>query len=174
MGEIEDVVRSNLKPKEKQAKLVGSVCDGTIGGETLIEFFQSASDVDKGTCADAMKHVSGQQPGILAPFIDRLIEYVNHRAPRVKWGISEAIGNLAREYPDKAVHAIPYLMQNTIENKTNTTVVRWCAAYGLSEIAKHNPKARGELVPKMKEIAEKEENNGVRNVYLKALRQIEK
>jgi hypothetical protein len=102
------------------------------------------------------------------------VEYVTHKAPRVKWGISEAIGNLAGAYPEEAAHAIPYLMENTIENKTNTTVVRWCAAYGLSEIAKQNLKARAGLLPRMKEIAEKEKNNGVRNVYLKALKQIGK
>jgi hypothetical protein len=48
------------------------------------------------------------------------------------------------------------------------------AAYGFSEIAKHSPKARSELVPKIKKIAEREENNGVRNVCLKALWQIKK
>jgi hypothetical protein len=35
-------------------------------------------------------------------------------------------------------------LQNTVENKENTTVIRWCAAYGLSEIAKHNTKAQKE------------------------------
>ena len=51
----------------------------------------------------------------------------------------------------------------------NTTVIRWCAAYGLSEIAKHNTKIRKELIPKIKEIVEKEKNNGVKNVCLKAI-----
>jgi len=154
--------------------LVEAICKGRIEAEEFIEFFRTAPDVDKGTCADVMKHVSEQRPEILAPYIEILIEYINYRAPRVKWGVPEAIGNLARKYPDKVTDAIPYLLRNTTENKTNTTVIRWCAAFGLSEIAKHNPKARKDLVPEIKEIIKKEKNSGVRNVYLKALKSNEK
>jgi hypothetical protein len=174
MGKIEEILQSDLKPKEKQAKLVETLCNGKIKHKDFIKFFQSASDVDKGTCADVMKHVSEKKPEILAPYIDILVEYINHKTPRVKWGVPEAIGNLAKKYPDKVVQAIPYLLQNTIENKINTTVIRWCAAYGLSEIVKHNTRAQKELIPRIKEIVKKEKNNGVKNVYLKALKIIEK
>jgi len=121
-----------------------------------------------------MKHISEQKPEILAPYIGLLVEYINYKAPRVKWGVSEAIGNLAKKYPDRVVKAIPYLLQNTVENKINTTVIRWCAAYGLSEIAKYNTRAQKELIPRINEIIKKEKNNGVNNVYLKALKCIEK
>ena len=121
-----------------------------------------------------MKHVSEQKPEILAPYIDTLVEYINHKAPRVKWGVSEAIGNLALKYPDEVVMAIPFLLRNTVGNETNTTVIRWCAAYSLSEIAKHSAKARNALVPEMKNIIIKEKNTGVRNVYVKALKLLEK
>lgn len=173
MGKIEEILHSNLKPKDKQTKLVETVCNGKIQDKEFIEFFKSASDVDKGICADAMKHISEQKPEILAPYIDILVEYINYKAPRVKWGVPEAIGNLAKKYPDKVIQAIPYLLQNTVENNMNTTVIRWCAAYGLSEIAKHNTKAQKELILRIKEIVKKEKNNGVKNVYLKALKDIE-
>jgi hypothetical protein len=174
MGKIEEILQSDLKPKEKQTKLVEALCGGKTKGKDFIDFFQSASVVDKGTCADVMNHVSEQKPEILAPYIDILVEYINHKAPRVKWGVPEAIGNLAKKYPDKVVQAIPYLLQNTVNNKINTTVIRWCAAYGLSEIAKHNTRIQKELIPRIKEIVKKEKNNGVKNVYLKALKIIEK
>jgi hypothetical protein len=174
MGKIEEILHSNLKPKEKQTKLVETVCNGKIQDKEFIKFFKSAPDVDKGTCADAMKHISEQKPEILAPYIDILVEYINYKAPRVKWGVPEAIGNLAKKYPDKVIQAIPYLLQNTVENNMNTTVIRWCAAYGLSEIAKNNTKAQKELILRLREIVKKEKNNGVKNVYLKALKDIEK
>jgi hypothetical protein len=174
MGKIEEILHSNLKPKEKQTKLVEAICSGKIQNKEFIEFFKSASDIDKGTCADAMKHISEQKPEILGPYIGILVKYINYKVPRVKWGVPEAIGNLSKKYPDKVVQAIPRLLQNTVENKINTTVIRWCAAYGLSEIAKHNPKVQKELTLRMKEIIKKENNNGVKNVYLKALQDIEK
>jgi hypothetical protein len=174
MKKIDEILRSNLKPKEKQTTLVNAVCNGDIPVREFIDFFKSCSDTDKGTCADAMKHISEIKPEILIKYTDVLTPFINYKAPRVKWGIPEAIGNLAKTYPDKVTEAIPYLLQNTVENKINTTVIRWCAAYGLTEIAKHNKKAQQVLMPKMKEIADKETNNGVRNVYLKAIKSIEK
>jgi len=174
MVKINDILQLNLKPKEKQTKLVEAICNSKIKDKEFIAFFQSASDVDKGTCAIVMKHISEEKPEILAPYIGILVEYINYRVPRVKWGIPEAIGNLAKSYPDKVVQAIPFLLQNTIENKINTTVIRWCAAYGLSEIVKHSTKAQKELTQKIRKIVKKEKNTGVRNVYLKALKEIEK
>lgn len=174
MDTIEEILRSNLKPKEKQAKLVEAVGSGTVSAKEFIAFFTLASYVDKGVCADAMKHISGRKPEILAPHIGLLFEYINHKAPSVKWGIQETIGNLAAKYPDETALAVPYLLQNTVEDGINTTVIRWCAAYCLSEIAKHCVKARRELVPKIKEIVRKETNSSVRNVYLNALKHIEK
>jgi hypothetical protein len=173
MNAIETVLRSTIKPKERQAALVEAVCGGAITSAEFMDFFISASYVDKGSLADAMKHIAEQAPEILGPYIDTLVPYINHKAPRVKWGVSEAIGSCAGKYPDKTTAAIPYLMRNTVENEINTTVVRWCAAFGLAEIALHCMKSRKELVPEIKKLAEKEKNNGVRNVYLKALQSIE-
>jgi hypothetical protein len=49
-----------------------------------------------------------------------------------------------------------------------------CAAFALSEIIKNNPSVREELVPKIEGIVKSEKNNGVKNVYLKALKTISK
>ena len=164
---IEDILKSTIKPKEKQLKLVEAVCNGKIKDNEFIEFFKSASDVDKGTCADVMKHVSEQKPEILAPYIDVLVEYINYKTPRVKWGVPESIGNIAKKYPDEVEKAIPKLLLNT---KDESTVVRWCAGYALTEIAKYNSKKQKELISIFSEILKKEKNNGVKNLYLKALK----
>jgi hypothetical protein len=121
-----------------------------------------------------MQHVSAENPEIFMPYIDILIEYINYKAPRVRWGVPEAIGNMAAKYPDRASKAIPYILKNTTDDKSNTTVIKWCAAFALSEIAKHNPKTRKQLLPIFDNIIKNEKNNGVRNVYIKALKAIEK
>jgi hypothetical protein len=114
-----------------------------------------------------MKHISKDKPEIVVPYIDDLVGYIDYKAPRVKWGVPEAIGNIAQKYPAEAEKAIPNLLENT---RDKSTVVRRCAAFALTEIAKNNPKARKELGSKIEEIAKNEKNKGVRNVYLKALR----
>jgi hypothetical protein len=171
MGIIDEILKSKKKPKEKLINLVEAVEKERVSAKDFIEYFKTASEVEKGTCADVMKHISKDKPEILAPYIDELIEYINYDTPRVKWGVPEAIGNLAQKYPEEVESAIPKLLINT---KDTGTVIRWCAAYALSEIAKYNSKAQKELIPKIQEIIKKEENNGVKNVYLKALKVIEK
>jgi len=155
------------KPKELVAFLAERIeKDGKLFSQ-LIEVLKSGSDVEKGTAADVMKHVSKNKPEIVAPYIDEIVDYINHKAPRVKWGVPEAIGNLAQKFPTEVDKAVPYLLANTSDK---STVVRWCAAFALTEIAKNNPKVEQELRSRMEEITRNEKNNGVKNVYLKALK----
>ncbi len=172
MSIVEDVLRSRKKPKEKQVRLVEAVVSKEIPAKEFIAFFESASDIDKGTCADVMKHVSAKNPALLAPFINTLVKYVNYKAPRVKWGVPEAIGNLSRKYPKETAKAIPFLLKNITDDPQNSTVVKWCAAFALTEIAKHNVGTRTELMPIFEKAIRREKNNGVKNVFLKAQKAI--
>ena len=169
---VEEILRSNIKPKEKQIKLVEAVLSNHIPIGEFITFFEAASDVDKGTCADAMKHISLAKPVLLEPYIHILIRYINYPAPRVKWGILETIGNMANDFPKQAAEAIPYLLVNTSNDKKNTTVIKWCAAFALGEIAKYNPETRIYLLPIFNELINNEQNTGIKNIYRKAIKAI--
>ena len=172
MTKIEEILQSKIKPKEKQIKLVQEIISDEISVNELIQFFKSAQGAQKGSCADVMKHISKEKPEMLESYIQLLIHYISDDLPRVKWGVSETIGNLAEKYPEKVTDAIPCLLKNTTNEKVNTTVIKWCAAYGLTEIAKNNPKTREQLLPEFEKIINREKNNGVKNVYLKALKKI--
>lgn len=174
MSKIEEILQSKIKPKEKQEKLVEAVCQKRILAKEFIAFFESASDIDKGTCAEAIKNISATNSEILSPYIETLLKYINDELPRIKWGVPRAIGNMAKDYPDKAAKAIPYLLKNTTNDKSNPTVIKWCAAYALTEIAKSNVKSRKKLLPIFDKIIKSEKNSGVKNVYSKALKAIGK
>ncbi|MCU0645113.1 MAG: hypothetical protein MUC94_12735 [bacterium] len=164
---ITEILQSKRKPKEKVTLLTETIKkDSRLFGE-LIDVFKTGSDVDKGTCAEVMQQVSKDHPEIVFPYLDMLIEYINYKAPRVKWGVPESIGNLAQKYPAEVAKAIPNLLINTREE---STVVRWCAAFALAEIAKYNIAARENLIPLFMKFVEEEKNNGVKNVYVKALK----
>jgi len=171
MKVIKEIRNWEGKPKELVAFLTESIRKDEKLFSQLIEILKTGSDVEKGTCADVMKHISKDKPEIVVSYIDGIIGYINYRAPRVKWGVSESMGNLSQNFPKEVEKAIPRLLLNT---KDESTVVRWCAAFALSEIAKNNPRVRKELVPKIEEIIRNEKNNGVKNVYLKALKIINK
>jgi hypothetical protein len=168
---INEIKNWEGKPKELVEFLTQDVVKNEEIFSQLIEILKSGSDVEKGTVADVMKHVSKDKPEIVTPFIDDLVGFINYKAARVKWGVPEAIGNIAQKYPTEAEKAIPNLLVNT---RDSSTVVRWCAAFALTEIAKSNIGARKELMPKIEEILRNEKNNGVKNVYLKGLRILKK
>ena len=54
------------------------------------------------------------------------------------------------------------------------TVIKWSAAISLTEIARNNPKTRKELLPFITKMAETETQSGVKKIYLKALKMLEK
>lgn len=150
---IQEILQSERKPKEKVALLTEKIKGDKKLIAQLIELLKTGTDVEKGTCAEIMKFVSKDQPEIVAPYIDVLIDYIDYQAPRVKWGVPESIGNLAQKYPEKVEKAIPKLLINT---KFKSTVVRWCAAFALTEIAKYNAKFQKDLISKFNIIVKTE------------------
>ena len=170
MVKIDEILKSKIKPKEKIEQISNIIINEKNRIEELIDCFKNGSDVEKGTCAHVMKIVSANDQEIFKPYILDLIKYINYKAPRVKWGIPETIGNLAKKYPKEVSEAIPKLMLNTTDK---STVVRWCAAFALTEIAKYNFEKQKKLISEIKELVKKENNNGVKNVYLKTLKTIQ-
>lgn len=176
MDKIKSILESNKKPKEKQQVLVNAVLQSEVSVDELISFFNTAKDTEKGTCADVMKHISAQKPEkFTKQHIENIARYIDYnKAPRVKWGVQETLGNLSKKFLEETAKTIPTILKNTTDNEENTTVIKWCAAYALTEMAKNNPKTRKELIPNFEKILKREENNGVKNVYMKALKVIEK
>ena len=171
MNTIQDILQSEGKHKEKVALITEKAKGDKKFVAQLVELLKTGTDVEKGTAAEVMKFVSKDKPEMMAPYIGVLIEYIDYKAPRVKWGCPESIGNLAEKYLDEVEKAILKLFENL---KDKSTVVRWCAAYALTEIAKYNSGKQKELVHKFNAVIKTEQNNGVKNVYLKALKVIEK
>ena len=169
--QIRDILSSKKKHKEQVEFVTGlAIKDKKVLTE-VFDILQTGTDVEKGTAAEVMKFVSKEKPELMLPHIDLLIEYVDYKAPRVKWGCPESIGNIASKYPRQVEKAIPKLLGNL---KDKSTVVRWCAAYALTEIAKSNKGKQKEFVATIHKLIKTEQNNGVRNVYLKAMKEIEK
>ncbi|VVB75757.1 Uncharacterised protein [Candidatus Tiddalikarchaeum anstoanum] len=169
MNILDEIKNSRKNSKQLVEDLTKSVLSDKVLVKQLVDGLKSGSKTEKGVIADVMKHVSGENPDLLAPYVDELVGSVNSDIPRVMWGVPESIGNLAKKFPDKAVKAVPNLLLNT---KSDSTVVKWCAAYALSEIFKYNLIVRKTLLPEIEELVKKEKNNGVKNVYVKVLKEI--
>ncbi len=171
MSKIKEILQSKIKPKEKISLLAKEIKkDKKFIGE-IVGYFESASAGEQGHLIESLEYASQDKPEIIAPYADFVLAHLGDEAPRVKWEAARIIANLSGKFSNKTQKAIPGLLKNT-EDKG--TVVRWSAAFALCEIAKNNLKAAKALLPKMKKLAKKETNNGVKNVYIKALKAIEK
>jgi hypothetical protein len=171
MSTLPEILKSAEKPKQKIALMGEALRRNRKLTTELIECFIGGSAGDQGNCMAAIEYASRDEPAAAADCLEFVIEHLNDKPPRVRWEAASAIANLARRFPDRVAKAIPQLLANT---KAEGTVVRWSAASALTEIARHNLASREELVPKFEAMTKKETNNGVRNIYIKALKSLAK
>lgn len=171
MIEIKEILKLKLKPKEKVVRFAEELKNGKGSIDELVKYFKDTSDVERGTCLSALAHIVKTNPEFIKNHLDFVFEQINDKAPRVKWEAGEIVGHVAGEFPDKVVKAIPKLLKNTMNEGT---VVKWSAAYALTEIARGNPRTMKELAPIFEKIVDSESNSGVKNVYLKALKVFKK
>ncbi|MHB1253797.1 MAG: HEAT repeat domain-containing protein [Candidatus Humimicrobiaceae bacterium] len=171
MSKIEEILQSKLKPKEKIILLAKEIKKNKNFLSEIVGSFESAPAGDQGHLIESLEYASQDSPELVASYLDFVICHLEDKAPRVKWECARIIANLALKFSDKTEKAIPGLLKNT---KDKGTVVRWSVAFALGEIAKSNLKSEIILLPKMKGLIDKEANNGVKNVYIKALKVLEK
>jgi HEAT repeat protein len=170
MIKIDEIMKLDIKSKDKIIKLANEIKNDKNNLSKVIEYFKNGSIAEKGNCIEAIEIVTKEKPEYILSNLDFVIDQLNFNAPRIKWESARVISNVAKIYSDKLNRAVPKLLLNT---KDNGTVVRWSAAQALTEIAKYNLKIQQQLIPKLKEIFNKEDNNGVKKIYAKAFKSIE-
>lgn len=171
MNIVKNILQSKKKPKEKVSLLADKVKKDKKVLDEIVGYFEVGSVAERGNCIEVMEYVSQDKPELIISFLDFIIENLDYDAPKVKWETARVLGNLAQKFPRKIVKAIPKLFVNS---KDKGTVVRWSVAFALTEIAKNAPDLQKELIAKFQSIIKSEQNNGVKNVYIKALMKIEK
>lgn len=164
-------LKAKLKSSKKNKALITSLASEAIKNPKLltqvVACIKEGTGVEKGALLEVIEHVTKENPELTKKYINFVIEYINYeKAPRVRWESSCIIANIAGTFPNEVMKAVPKLLINTTDKGT---VVRWSAAFALTEIAKYNPKVANTLVLKFHELIKTEKNNGVRNVYLKTI-----
>lgn len=169
---LNEILKEKLKPKEKTLQIADALKSDPKAMDELLELWKTAKDAEKGTLLSAITLIVSENPEFVGDHLDFVIAQIGHKAPRVKWEAPETVGHASKVFPDKVLSAIPALLANT---SFDGTVVRWSAAFALSEIVKNIPSSRPQLMPEIEKILERETNNGVRSLFLKgALKTITK
>ncbi|HEC76315.1 MAG TPA: hypothetical protein ENI33_03520 [Thermoplasmatales archaeon] len=167
---IERILKSKRKPKEIVELLAEELKNNKELIDELIQFFENGTIAEKGNCMEAIEYVTKENPEFAENCINFVIFHINDKASRVKWEACRIIGNVAKNFPDKVKEAIPKLLENA---QDKSTVVRWSSAFALTEIAKSDSEIQEKLIPEFRKIVKRETNNGVRNIYLKYLKDAE-
>jgi HEAT repeat protein len=161
-----------LKQKEKVEKLSKNIIDKKININELLLFADTAKDIEKGTCIEALEYASGKAPKIInKKCFEFIVKNLTAKAPRIKWECAKVVGNVSHLYKTELNNAIENLLENTTHDGT---VVRWSAAFALGEILKLKTENNKKLLPKINGIIEKEEKNSIKKIYVEALKKIEK
>jgi hypothetical protein len=160
---------SKMKHKA-QATLIAvqAARDDYILGQ-LFEILRTGTDVERGTAAEVMKLVSQECPDRMAPYIDELIEFIDYKAPRVRWGCPESLRHLAKDYPDQVEKTILKLLAKLERPKHGSALVRGICFAGNFQI---QPAKTIRAASLFQRFITTEQNNGVRKLYIKAIQEI--
>ncbi len=158
----------STKPKEKTETLSKWLIANPKKINHLIEFAVSSKDPFKATCIEAIEFATKTNPKIATiNCLDFITNSLYEKAPRVKWESAKVIGNIASIFPEKLNEAIKYLL---INSEHTGTVVRWSAAYALSEIIKLKTKMNKDLIPAAEAIIKREEKSSIKKIYQESIK----
>ena len=154
--------------KGKTEALAKSVLENKITINELIDFASTQKDPVKATCIEAIEMVTQSKPELANDnTLDFVISSLSEKAPRVKWESARVIANTIHLFPKKQGSAIPELLKNS---EHEGTVVRWSTAMAFASIVKTESPESKKIISGLKGIAEKEEKNSIKKIYLKALK----
>lgn len=157
-----------IKAKGKVKTLGDWLFNGELPIDELLAYAGKQKPADKATCIEAIELATKKTPAIADEHVLFWVtKALKDKEPRIKWESARVIGNIARLFPANLGESIKNLLQNT-ENPG--TVVRWATAHALAEILKLKTDGSEKLLPKIESLYEKEEDNGVRKIYLDALK----
>lgn len=152
------------------------IVDGILQGNYTIEEIESTSQKLKekkiSTILEAIEKISNR--GLITLSLDYLEfakKYISINENSCKREASRIVGNLASKYPQAVRDCIPALLDNA---KDDGTVIRWSSAYALSRIILLEEYCNTDLYEKLVSICDNEQENGVKNQYIKAFKKIKK
>lgn len=161
----------SVKRLEKRALLVAAILAQEVEQATLADICSSKPKL-LSLVLEAIEEASRAKDVVLPIEYLKLAEgYLLSPDNAAKREASRIVGNMAEHYPAHLDSAIKKLFYNTTEEGS---VVRWASAYALSRIIILPNFAKSALYEKVLALCETEEDSGVRNQYVKALKKAER
>ena len=164
---VELLKDKSLKGVERRQAVVNMIVAGKLTVNEVTALADAIGEKQVATVLEAVEEVSNKRLRSLeAAWLQWAEPYISSKNNSCRREASRIVGNMAAQYPDLLDEAIERLMKNT---KDEGTVIRWAAAYALSRIVVLDRYAKSDLYDRLVAICDREEDNGVKNQYIKAL-----
>lgn len=162
----------SIKKMTARTMITEGILKGTYSIEEIYEASKFLKDNKVVTILEAVEEISNKRLMDLGKeYLEFAKGYISSIDNSCKREASRIIGNLAARYPQAVKDAVPALLENT---KSEGTVVRWGSAYALSRIIVLEGYCNTDLYDRIISVCEREQESGVKNQYLKALKKIKR
>lgn len=166
MDLVEILTDKSIKKMAARGLIVEGILDGSFGLAAIRQAAELLKANKIATILEAIEEISNKA---MMPLEEGFLEFANSENNSCKREASRIVGNMAAQYPQSLDDVIPALLENTHDEGT---VVRWGSAYALSRIILLDAYSETALCDQVKAICEAEEENGVKNQYVKALKKL--
>ncbi len=166
-AEIAEILGSKITAKKRAKSLADALSRGRLNPSAFVMTIPKLADAELAIVVEALEAVTRKEPELVdEKLFNLLIKCVAHAAPRVRWEAARTIGNSAGQHSSRLGTAVDALLVNTSDVGT---VVRWATAQALASILRSGYSGKN-LRARIGELVAREEDDGVRGVYEKALR----
>lgn len=167
MSIVELLKDKSLKGTERRQAVVNMIVAGELTVNDVAAISAIIGEKQIATVLEAVEEVSNKR---LCPLESAWLQWampsISSENNSCRREASRIVGNMAAQHPDLLNDAIEPLMRNTSDEGT---VIRWAAAYAFSRIVVLDRFAKSDLYDRLVAVCDREEDNGVKNQYLKAL-----
>lgn len=162
----------SLKRLDKRKAIVSAIIRKETDSSIILKACETLPQKTVSIILEAVEEASRSEE--FAPEADYMLlakKYILSDDNSCKREASRIAGNLAGKFPDELDDIITDLLQNT---DNEGTVIRWGSAYALSHIIVIPQYAESPLFEQISDLCAREEEKGVKNQYIKALKKAEK
>lgn len=168
----EIMTQKDVKKIDIKKIIIDGMVYGSISPKDIFESADISGENSASAVLESIEEVSNKKFIPLGiEYLDFAKQYLESPFSSCKREAARIAGNMASSFPDALEDVIPALIKNS---KDPDIAVRLGSAYALSKIILLEKYRDSELICKVKEISDAEEESGVKNIYLAGLKAAEK
>lgn len=168
MGLKDILSDKSIKKTAARTMIINGILSGDYTTEEIIATSKELKENKVSVILESIEEISNKKlMDLSVDYLEFAKKYISSKDNSCKRESSRIVGNLASQHPQALRDCISALLDNA---KADGTVVRWGSAYALSRIILLEEYRNTDLYDQLVFICDNEQENGVRNQYIKAFK----